>query len=225
MPSIASDPRSGDDVREALARIWELPEFTPRQPGLAEQALGRVRDALRAGWEWIAARLPDLDRFGGTVGTLIELTLYALLAGVLLGMGWLLARSLVRRRDAFARPYAPDTAGADRGMEPATWEARAREAAEAGHFREAALARYRALLLRLARGELLRLGSGRTPGDYLAQLRGGAPEVAAAFQGFVALLHPLAFGAQAPSQAGWDALVVAAARVEGCLPQATGGGR
>ncbi len=236
-----------DPVDEALAGILARPEFTPRTPSPLERVLQWIREGVGDLLGWVLERLPRLDAVGDTLGGWAETLLYVALGIAVIGVGWFVARALARRSRRPGAHPASEAQAAPEALDPATWEARARGAAEAGRFREAALFRYRALLLRLAARDLLRLGEGRTPGEYHRELRrggempqegaggagGGGPVqggqgpggvapggVAGAFGGFLRHFHRVAFGSEPPERSGWEALALAAAEVEGRLPGA-----
>ena len=89
------------------------------------------------------------------------------------------------------------------------WEAEARRAAAEGRLRDAALALYHALLLRLDARGALRFDPAKTPGDYRREVR-AHPEVAPPFTAFLRGFEPVAFGGRSLDAAGYERLRAAA---------------
>jgi hypothetical protein len=85
------------------------------------------------------------------------------------------------------------------------WEEEAARAAAAGRFRDAAVALYQALLLRLEAGGVLRYDPAKTPGDYRREARRD-PRAAGALTAFLRGFEPVVFGGRALDAAGYDRL-------------------
>jgi hypothetical protein len=190
-------------VRRALDEVYALPEFAPRSlPGPLQWLADRWGEA-RA---WLAEMLERLGvqdaaaplLFWGMIALLgvAALVILAHFAGV--GRGaWRARERRGRAADAGAGTTLP------RGA--AEWEAEARRAAAEGRLRDAALALYQALLLRLdARGDV-RYDPAKTPGDYRLETR-AKPEAARVLDAFLRAFEPVAFGGRPIDGAGYDAL-------------------
>jgi hypothetical protein len=134
----------------------------------------------------------------------------ALLAAAAIG---LLAHIFYNSGIAFARERGAgpgDDGGGPRGPRTAAdWEGAARRAAAEGRLREAALALYNALVLRLDARGALRFDPAKTPGDYRREVRAN-PEVARPFAAFVRGFEPVVFGGRALDAEGYERLRAAA---------------
>ena len=178
-------------VDSALARVLARPEFAaPRESALhaALRRLGnwildRIVDLLR----WLFPRLARSSEAWSAYGR-VALMVLAVLGALLLGyVVYLVARNERRRR---ARLVAAETP--PRPLTATEWEARARAAGAAGHWREAALALYQAVLHRLADRGTLRLDPAKTPGDYRRETR--RRDVGPTLESFLRAFEPVAFG-------------------------------
>lgn len=200
---------SAEQVGAALQRVYTRPELQPRRPG----ALDGVREAWRrvtsSIWSWF-------DRFGdlrsdSPVG-------YWLVIGLLIAAGvaiivFLLWNTLARLEERGARPRpvpAPTGAPNARARTAGEWEDEARRAAAAGRFREAAVALYQALLLRLEIAGALRYDPAKTPGDYRREARRD-PRAAGALSAFLRGYEPVVFGGRPLDGDGYERLRSAAA--------------
>jgi hypothetical protein len=92
----------------------------------------------------------------------------------------------------------------------AEWEAEAARLAGEGKLREAAVALYQALLLRLDARGAVRFDPSKTPGDYRREARAHA-DAAKALTSFLRLFEPVAFGGRSLDEAGWERMRTAAA--------------
>jgi hypothetical protein len=210
---VQEGPDRASEIRAALEDVWLRPEFIERPPGLLARALGRVGEWLSAVLDWVVDRLPALDGLLSAEWAGRALLAVALAVGL-----WAIVLLVLHLAPRFAgRARAAGGAGVLRtrpATDPSWWDAKAREALAAGRVREAAFARYRALLLRLAEADLVRLREGGTPGDYLVQLGGRAPAPARAFRSFLRHFLPVAFGGGVPATAAYGPLEDAARAVE-----------
>jgi hypothetical protein len=193
------------EVGRALDRVFTRREFTTRElPGLL-QLLRDTWDAFRS---WISSQLLRMlpDSVPPALGWLV-LGLLVLLAA------WSLA-VLVRGELARRRPRSQVAAGAihaaPRWRDTAAWEAAARDAAATGRFRDAALALYVAVVLRLEERGTVRYHSGKTPGDYRREARAD-PTSGHSFDLFIRRFLPVAYGPRTPDAISFDALRSAAA--------------
>lgn len=146
--------------------------------------LGRVADAMVAAYDWVAERVNRLLEWlkklwpksarraspsgGASVGAIAVVVAAALLLGILT---W----RTVRR--GAAAPVEVESVGAapardddPLSRETTQWEARARELAAAGRWREAVRAFYHAVLVALFEAGLLHYQRGRTNWEYAAAL-------------------------------------------------------
>lgn len=112
-------------------------------------------------------------------------------------------RARERRRREAPAAAPPGPVGAE------AWERRAREAAAAAHWREASLALYQALVLRLDEAGAVRYDPSKTPGDYRREAR-RAPAMARALDAFLRPFEPIAFGGRTADAAAYAVLRAAA---------------
>jgi Domain of unknown function (DUF4129) len=195
---------SGPQVSRALERVYARPELAPREPGLLDgvrEAIGRV--LARIGEflaRFFALRTESPPVFYGVLVVLVAIGLAIVVYFIL--------NTLARLRDSDAParpPRAPFGAVDARVRSAAEWEEAARRAAAAGHFREAAVALYQALLLRLETAGALRYDPAKTPGDYRREARRD-PRAAGALTAFLRGFEPAVFGGRALDAAGYDRL-------------------
>jgi len=166
---------AADSVRRVLTAVLSDPEFEERMPSHVTTLFGRA-------WEWISSLVSK------ALGWLFRDTDFTapswhvagwifVLMGAAVGV-WLLVR-LTRiglqalRRDG-GRRDASGGSRAARERTAADWEALAREASRGQRWREASLALYHAVVLRLAEAGRLKPSASKTPGDYRKELAGGA---------------------------------------------------
>ena len=195
---------TGEQVAQALERVYARPELAPRQP----PPLAGLRDAL--------GRLTQ--RIGELLGRFFALRtesppVYYTVVVVLVAIGlaivaYFVINTLARLREAEAPAVlrAPGAVDA-RVRTAAEWEEEARRAAAAGRFREAAVALYQALLLRLEAAGTVRYDPAKTPGDYRREAKAGRdPRAAGALAAFLRGFEPAVFGGRALDAAGYDRL-------------------
>jgi hypothetical protein len=194
-----------DEVQRALERVYSRPELAPEQV----RGAGWLVEAWEAVKRFLGRLLPDFnpDAAGNDLLTWALFGLMvAVAAGILLHLtgatrGW--RRGRVRGADLAA---GGEGAGAHGAPE---WEARARAAAAAGHWREAALALYPALVLRLDERGAVRFDDSKTPGDYRREARRGP--LGRPFDQFLRGFEPVAFGNRPLDGSGYERLKAAAA--------------
>ena len=195
---------TGPQVSQALERVYARPELAPREPGMMDgvrEAIGRVLMRIAEYLaRFFALRTESPPLFYGVLIVLVAIGL-ALLVYMILGT---LAR--LQEKDAPPRPArAPSGAIDARARSAAEWEEAARRAAAAGRFREAAVALYQALLLRLEAAGVLRYDPAKTPGDYRRETQRD-PRAAGALTAFLRGFEPAVFGGRALDAAGYDRL-------------------
>lgn len=192
------------EVRAALERVYARPELAPRRPG----PLDGVNDFFRR----LFGRIGDwFDSFGALRSD--NPIVYWLVMGSLILLGLAIITYFVRStlarlegQDASPRIARGPAGGIDaRARTAAEWEEEARRAAAAGRYREAAVALYQALLLRLEAAGVLRYDPSKTPGDYRRESRKD-PRAAGALTAFLRGFEPVVFGGRALDAAGYDRL-------------------
>jgi hypothetical protein len=188
-------------VEDALEHVYALPEFAPA-------ARSPIQEALSAAWRWIRDFIrwltPDFD-FGaaGDNAFLVFLVILMGVVGVFAVLHFFdVIPRLLRRRET---PEAAARRAAGRPSRAAEWEERARRSASAGHWREAALALYQALLLRLEEKGAVRYDPSKTPGDYRREARKSA-EAKGVLDGFLRAFEPVAFGGRPLDAGGYERL-------------------
>jgi hypothetical protein len=192
------------EVRAALERVYARPELAPRTPGFFDGVRAAIGRVLRRVWDLFGS-FGDLRGDSPIVYWLVMGTLIALGLAII---GYFIHNTLLRlgETDPAPRP-ARGTAGAidARARTAAEWEDEARRAAAAGRYRDAAVALYQALLLRLEASGVLRYDPAKTPGDYRREAR-KAPQAAGALTSFLRGFEPVVFGGRALDAAGYDRL-------------------
>ena len=177
--SLPTEPQ----VRAALERVYARPELAPPEPG--------PLDGIRAFFGRLMGRLFDwLNSFGGlrTESPIV----YWLVMGSLIALGlgiviYFIHNTLLRLGAAepvIRLEAGPGGAIDARARTAAEWEDEARRAAAAGRYRDASVALYQALLLRLEAAGTLRYDPAKTPGDYRREAR-RSPQAAGALTGFL----------------------------------------
>lgn len=194
---------TGPQVDRALDEVYVLPEFAPRTlPGPLQWLADRWA-ALKAALAALLERFQVMETAAPVLywGVIALLGLFAL--GILAHLATT-ARRALRGRERRARgESAPGAAVAARDV--AGWDAEARRAAAEGRLRDAALALYQALLLRLDARGALRYDASKTPGDYRTETA-ARPADARVLNDFLRGFEPVAFGNRALDAAGYEAL-------------------
>lgn len=196
-------PPTAAEVEQALVAVYARPEFAPRTPSpilrwLGEMA-GRAREFLAELFELLGGEGRAVSGFGIAVLGIAVVVVGAWLV-VTARDAWR-ARERRRRREPAVAPPGP--VGAD------VWERRAREAAAAARWREASLALYQALVLRLDEAGAVKYDPSKTPGDYRREAR-RVPGAARVFDAFLRPFEPIAFGGRAADAAAYTTLRAAA---------------
>lgn len=190
------------EVQRVLDEVYALPEFAERTlPGPLRWLADRWAE-LKA---WVAAMFERFQVLETTAPFLFWLVVagLALAALAIIGHFVLAAGGAWRGRERRPRAAAEAGPGVPRG--PAEWEAEARRAAAEGRLRDAALALYQALLLRLDAGGAVRYDASKTPGDYRLEAR-AKPDAARVLDDFLRGFEPVAFGGRALDAPGYEAL-------------------
>ena len=196
------------EVAEALARVYARPELAPRPPG----RLDPLWEAIRGFWRRVGELLGGLGDLRADTPWLYWTILVLLAAAGASIVVYFLYQVLSRLGEAAPRSRGEPGEAPVRGARARTaagWEDLAARLAAAGRHREAALALYQGVLLRLEAAGALRYDPAKTPGDYRRETRphprGGA--LAAFLRGF----EPVAFGGRTIGAEGFERLRSAAA--------------
>ncbi|HEX6937954.1 MAG TPA: DUF4129 domain-containing protein [Longimicrobiales bacterium] len=191
---------TAEAVERALQAVYARPEFTPAAPSPITRWIGGLWDRVR---EFLAGLFHMAGADGRTIGRIV-IALIAIAGVVLVAYLVLVARDAWRARER-RRARAHEAAPAPAAPRADEWEARARAAAGAGRWREAVLALYQALLLRLDAAGVVRYDPSKTPGDYRREAR-RAPDARRVLDAFLRPFEPVAFGGRAADEAVYDAL-------------------
>ncbi len=198
----AARPTAGE-VERALAEVFARPEFSPREPSLLARSLSRAL-------QWIADLLPRPTLSEGNA-RLVWWIVIAIILVATAALALRLARGLARWWRARERSKVVGVAGGLVAVKPAAdWEAAADTAAAEGRWREAVLALYQALLLRLDTAGALRYDPAKTPGDYRREVRRDQ-RARGALNAFLGPFEPIAFGARPADAAAFERLRTTAA--------------
>ncbi|HET8655435.1 MAG TPA: DUF4129 domain-containing protein [Longimicrobiaceae bacterium] len=204
MPAALPTPAA---VQLALAGVLGRPEFRTHEAAGPLAWLAERYHALQAAFFSLVARLFALKVTAPTLFWLVVACL-ALAAVAILAHLVHTAMDVRRgrpRRSRRDRAEARAAAGTD-------WAGEAERAAEAGRFREAALALYQAMLLHLEALGAVRYHPAKTPGDYRREVR-AHPLRARRFDAFLRGFEPVAFGSRAVDRSGFERLSAAAREV------------
>lgn len=168
MPSLPG--LSAAAIRNALDSVLSAHEFTAPAPSpvasLVRRSVSWVWRGLSHVADWVLARLSVTSPTWQVVGRI------ALLAVAAVGV-WLvvrLTRLLLSSRGR--RESGPGSVGGaeERPRTAADWESRAREASLRRRWRDASVALYHAVVLRLAAEGHVRFADSKTPGEYRREI-------------------------------------------------------
>jgi hypothetical protein len=194
---------TGPEVAGALERVYARPEFQPRPPGVTEP----IRAAIARAWAWVRGLLDGLPGFGGDSELLERLLVIVLVVAAAAIVAYLLHQTLAGLAGGGARASGngpDDSEPGARSLPAAGWEALAARLAADSRHREAALALYQALLLRLEHRGALRYDAAKTPGDYLREAR--AHPQGRRLATFLRAFEPVAFGGRPIDHEGYARL-------------------
>ncbi len=180
-------------------------EFSaPRKAGPLEW-LGRQWSELKQSFWDVVERIRVLEVTAPVVYWLILGWMVLSVLAIAAHLAISIARAWRARDRHEAEGRGDGLAGGARPRTPAAWEAEARRLADAGRLREAAVALYQALLLRLDARGVVRYDPAKTPGEYRREARRDAAG-AAALGAFLRAFEPVAFGGRALDRAGYERL-------------------
>lgn len=205
------------EVERALDTVLARPEFAPADPPLLYRWLEGLRSWLGdTVWPFLSRFLPEPDwshpgwellgvvLFGAGALVGVALMLYL----ILLGVRALRGRSRRVREERAPAPGRPMGAG--------DWEALAARSAERGDWREAALALYQAVVLRLGERGVVRVEPAKTPGDYRREARRQGSALVDQLDAFLSWFERVAYGRSEPGPDQYDSLL-STARAMGTL--------
>jgi hypothetical protein len=190
------------EVERALAQVYARPELRPREP---PPFLTWLRDLWRAFRDFLDRLFPDLSREGESVLGWVMVGVLALMGIAILAHFANAYLGIWRARERWDRASGAGLAAGRGTRGAADWEEEARRAAAEGRLRDAALALYQALLLRLDARGAVRYDPSKTPGDYRAETRENE-EVSRLLEAFLRGFEPVAFGRRALDAAGYEQL-------------------
>lgn len=199
------------EIERALDAVLARPEFAPAEPPLVYRWLGQLMDWVGdAVWPFLSRFVPDPDwsHPGWELLGLSLLGLGALLGAALvvylivLSVRWGRGRSRRIPRAGQQAPVGP--------VGPAEWEALAALSAERGDWREAALALYQAVILRLGERGVVRVERAKTPGEYRREARREGAALAGPFEAFLSWFERVAYGRSEPGADQYDSLLTSA---------------
>jgi hypothetical protein len=192
-------------VQHAVTGVYARPEYQE-----SHHWRDWFYDRVGRAFMWLLDRIQDFSKlrhshplvYWAVVGWM-ALTVVAIVAHLV----WTAVQAS-KYGDRDAAKTAKAKAAKPRG--PAEWETEAARLAGEGRFREAAVALYQALLLRLDARGAVRFDPSKTPGDYRREARPHA-DAAKALTSFLRLFEPVAFGGRALDEDGWERMRTAAA--------------
>lgn len=192
-------------VRDLADEILSRPEY--REPG--ESLLERIDRVVT---EFIDSLLSSLGfaTGGGIASWIAWLTLFALVAAVVAFVVWMLRSGGWRRTSRVDAASAVLSTAVERSA--AEWLAEAERHEADARWREALLARYRALVAELTERDLLPAAAGRTAGEYLRHIVAQHPAAAPSFAAVTELFEAVCYGGVEvgpPERDGFAALAAA----------------
>ena len=202
------------EVARALESVYARPEFEETSPPWLVQLLSDLREAVT---ELLFAALERLVSFlgetvpEGWMPAISQIFLALLVLAAVLALAYILVGA-GRRRSRL--PPDPAAGGAPEGssgppLDAEGWEALAERAAGDGRFRDAAIALYRSVLVRLQDQGALQVRPTKTPGDYRRELATRDTH-GPGFEAFLRPFLPLAFGSGRGDPGAFGRLVHAA---------------
>lgn len=200
MPSAAAlqgSPIAAEAVRDTLARIIASGDYAR---GVRETLLARF---LR----WLGDLWVRIIEFGGD-SPVVRWSAIVVLALMVAAMVARLLWAWVLERRALARLEQAAGTRAGTGEDPLV---AARRAAERGDHTAAIHLLYRALLMRLASRERLRLHPAKTAGDYARELRSRGSDAWSPFREFARAYERAVYGSPTLDAGAWEHLHALAA--------------
>lgn len=197
------------ELDRAVREVLERPEFAREElPALLQWMIDVYTAAREALWRAIL-ELGALREAAPVLYWVVVAWLVVSLVAILVHLGVTAVRAWRARGRSGDEAAAPEASVEREAPAPSAWEARAREHAEAGRPRDAAVALYRAVVLRLDERDVLSWDPSKTPGDYRRETA-GATATGGALHRFLRRFEPVAFGGRAVSSSDWTGLLSAA---------------
>jgi Domain of unknown function (DUF4129) len=157
-------------IRRALDSVLSAHEFQAPEPSPLARLLHAIGSWVWGGLsraaDWLLARVSVTSPAWHAVGRIALLVLAAVGVWVIVRLTSILLAS--RRRAEGAR--RAETGARDHPRTAADWEAAAREASLRHRWREASVALYHAVVLRLAADGHVGFSDAKTPGDYRREI-------------------------------------------------------
>lgn len=192
-------------VGQALEKTYARSELAPPKPGALDPVRRFFARILEAIGEWLD-RIPALHSASPVLFWLIVGTL-GLAAAFLVAL--LLKRLFERLGESGPAAARARAEGArERPRDAGGWEDEARRLAGAGRYREAAVALYQALVLRMDAAGAVRFDPSKTPGDYRREAR--PHPLSRALGAFLRVFEPAVFGGRPLDAAAYERLRAAA---------------
>lgn len=190
-------------VQRAVQEVYSRPEYNPQEN---ESLWSRILEPVSRFFSRLIDQLGIGEglRFGAPIVFFIIISLLA--AAALAILGYLIWSAVRTTRPDASRPA--DKAPGTRKTRPRTlddWDEEARRLAAEGRLREAAVALYHGLLLRLEQRGALRYDPSKTPGDYRREVRGNE-DATRTLTGFLRRFEPVVFGGRAVDAQSYEAL-------------------
>lgn len=197
------------EIEHALAAVYARPEFAAPSSSPLARLIGDV-------WGWMRRLLAELFQ---AVRTESGFANWLMLGALVVVTVWIALHLVRHTRNArhtrsHAWPSPASTAPLAQPSHAESWERAAAAAAAAQRWREAALALYQTVVLGLAEGGALHYDAAKTPGDYRREIR-REQRAAAAFDAFLRIFEPIAYGRRETGPADFEGLRAAAAEVAG----------
>ncbi len=181
---------TAEEIRQKADDILARPEYQEAKPSLVERAFNWIVEKFSEALDGLAGSLPG----GSVVGWFV-------VAIVLVGLGYMVWKVYPRGSMRRARDTAePVIAQSERRISRAVWLERAAAAEAAGEWREATMARYRALVAGLIDRDELDDAPGTTTGEYTRSFAGGEQR-SSAFRSVTRRFEDIWYGGAAVDQA------------------------
>lgn len=154
---------TAEEIRQKADEILARPEYQEAKPSLVERAFNWIVEKFSEAVGGVAGSLPG----GAVVGWFV-------VGIVLAGLGFLVWKVYPRGSMRVVSEVSdPVIAQSERRVSRATWLERAAAAEASGDWREATMARYRALVAGLIDRDELNDSPGTTSGEYSRSFAGG----------------------------------------------------
>ncbi|HET6763336.1 MAG TPA: DUF4129 domain-containing protein [Longimicrobiaceae bacterium] len=195
-------------MARALQKVYARPEFAPeRTDGWLHRLYTWWEGVKDAWWAWVW-KLQVLQHTAPVVFWILIGWLAVAAIGIAVHLVYTFAQGW-RTREAALAAAASGSPGTPRARTADDWDEEARRAAAEGRLRDASIATYQALLLRLDARGVVRFDPAKTPGDYRREARKHAA-AGPAMGGFLRQFEPVAFGGRPVDGGSYERLRAAA---------------